>query len=86
LKGFRLKSNTTQHNKKGVWQEFAKQEGLLSNQLELFQRYFTLLLEWNEKVNLTAITELKSVIAYHFQDSLRLGQCVCISVCVSLSL
>ncbi len=39
-------------------------------QLDNFMKYMDLLLEWNENVNLTAITEPKEVITKHFLDSL----------------
>ena len=39
-------------------------------QLEKFNRYMKLLLEWNEKVNLTAIVEPDEVKIKHFLDSL----------------
>ena len=35
-------------------------------------KYMNLLLEWNEKINLTAITEPKEVILKHFVDSLTI--------------
>ena len=35
-----------------------------------FYDYMNLLLEWNEKINLTAITEEKEFIVKHFVDSL----------------
>ncbi len=37
-----------------------------------FMRYLELLLEWNEKINLTAITEPHDVVVKHFVDSLFL--------------
>ena len=37
-----------------------------------FYKYMKLLLEWNEKINLTAITEEKEVIIKHFIDSLTI--------------
>ena len=43
---------------------------LNEEQLEKFKRYMDLLLEWNEKVNLTAITEEDEVILKHFVDSM----------------
>jgi len=46
---------------------------LNEKQLEQFERYFRLLVEWNEKVNLTAITERAEVYAKHFFDSLSLA-------------
>ena len=39
-------------------------------QLEIFYNYMNLLIEWNEKINLTAITEPNQVITKHFIDSL----------------
>ncbi|MBU3536192.1 16S rRNA (guanine(527)-N(7))-methyltransferase RsmG [Alkalihalobacillus clausii] len=43
---------------------------LSSTQHEQFKRYFELLVEWNEKMNLTAITEKKDVYLKHFYDSI----------------
>ena len=37
-----------------------------------FYKYMKLLLEWNEKINLTAITEENEVIIKHFIDSLTI--------------
>lgn len=42
---------------------------LNDNQKEQFERYFELLTEWNEKINLTAITEKYEVYLKHFYDS-----------------
>lgn len=43
----------------------------LSNvQKEQFQRFFELLIEWNERMNLTGITSEPEVYAKHFYDSL----------------
>lgn len=39
-------------------------------QLSQFQTYYQLLVEWNQKINLTAITEEKEVYLKHFYDSL----------------
>lgn len=39
-------------------------------QLDQFETYFKLLVEWNEKVNLTAITEKEEVYLKHFYDSI----------------
>ncbi len=41
-------------------------------QAEQFQTYMELLLEWNEKMNLTSITEPEEVVEKHFLDSLTL--------------
>lgn len=43
---------------------------LNETQLNQFNRYFELLVEWNEKINLTAITEEKEVYLKHFFDSI----------------
>ena len=43
---------------------------LSQKQKDQFQRYFELLVEWNEKINLTAITERDEVYLKHFYDSL----------------
>lgn len=39
---------------------------------EQFEAYTRLLLEWNEKINLTAITEERDIIIKHYLDSLSL--------------
>jgi 16S rRNA (guanine527-N7)-methyltransferase len=41
-------------------------------QLDALARYAALLLEWNERINLTAVTDLDEVIERHFVDSLVL--------------
>ncbi len=43
---------------------------LTDRQTEQFCRYYELLVEWNEKMNLTAITEPSEVVTKHFLDSL----------------
>ena len=46
--------------------------GLVLNdqQIAQFERYFQLLVEWNEKMNLTAITQREEVYLKHFYDCL----------------
>ncbi|RLJ91503.1 16S rRNA (guanine(527)-N(7))-methyltransferase RsmG [Planococcus citreus] len=56
-------------------QQFAqavKQQGidLSDRQLEQFRIYYKELVEWNEKMNLTAITEQEDVYLKHFYDSI----------------
>ena len=34
-----------------------------------YERYYELLVEWNEKINLTAITDREEVYEKHFYDS-----------------
>lgn len=45
---------------------------LSDSQLEKFEKYYNMLVEWNEKINLTAITEPQGVIEKHFIDCLLL--------------
>ena len=45
---------------------------LTENQLKQLERYYELLIEWNEKINLTRITEKKDVYLKHFYDSITL--------------
>lgn len=49
---------------------------LTPDQLERFDRYQKLLLEWNEKMNLTAIKEPEQIAVKHFVDSLLLLKAV----------
>ncbi|OXS76522.1 16S rRNA (guanine(527)-N(7))-methyltransferase RsmG [Domibacillus enclensis] len=46
---------------------------LSEEQLAQFNRYYELLVEWNEKMNLTAITEREDVYMKHFFDSITAG-------------
>ena len=41
-------------------------------QMEMFQRYYDLLVSWNEKINLTSVTEKQDVFIKHFADSIVL--------------
>ena len=43
---------------------------LTDRQKEQYERYFELLVEWNEKINLTAITDNEEVYLKHFYDSI----------------
>ena len=45
---------------------------LSEKEIDLFYQYMKLLLEWNTKMNLTAITEEKDVILKHFIDSISI--------------
>ena len=51
----------------GVCNEFLDKE-----KMEQFLQYYDLLLEWNQKINLTAITEFRQVVIRHFVDSLSI--------------
>lgn len=41
-------------------------------QLQKFYKYMNMLIEWNKKINLTAIIEPKEIILKHFMDSLTI--------------
>ena len=43
-----------------------------SEHIRLLEKYYELLVEWNEKMNLTAITDHDEVYLKHFYDSLTL--------------
>jgi 16S rRNA (guanine527-N7)-methyltransferase len=43
---------------------------LTADQLRMFQTYHDLLIAWNERLNLTTITEYRDVVVKHFLDSL----------------
>lgn len=43
-------------------------------QKEQFYKYMNLLIEWNEKINLTAIVEPKEIILKHFIDSITINK------------
>lgn len=46
---------------------------LSADQLEQYEKYYKELVEWNEKMNLTAITDREQVYLKHFYDSLTLS-------------
>jgi len=47
---------------------------LSDEQVNQFDKYFNLLVDWNEKMNLTAITEFNDVCKLHFVDSISACQ------------
>ena len=59
-----------------VWRSFVADEKLSPEQMALFDTYLHYLLDWNERKNLTALTDPNDVILYHFRDSLSLTHCV----------
>lgn len=75
-------------NEKQLLRESTKEYGinLTDLQCEQFELYAKQLLEWNEKMNLTAITEKEEIIIKHFADSLSIlpllpsGKCSMIDV------
>ena len=59
--------------------EFIKYNKLFAipeNEIEKFYQYMKLLLEWNEKINLTAITDEEEIIKKHFIDSLTISKLI----------
>lgn len=59
-----------------LWIRFEQEESLTAQQGALFKQYDHLLQTWNQKFNITAITSTEQVIAYHFQDSLRVADII----------
>lgn len=67
-----------------MYKMFAEQmerelEGIASlseRQMEQFYQYYEMLVEWNQVMNLTAITEMTEVVTKHFVDSLSLKKAV----------
>jgi 16S rRNA (guanine527-N7)-methyltransferase len=53
---------------------FKEEMKLTDEQLNMFNNYMNLLIEWNEKFNLTAITEKDEIILKHFVDSLTVEE------------
>ena len=59
-----------------LWDNFAKRNLLSSEQIDQFKKYYNLLIEHNKLYNITAITDLESIINDHFEDSLALSKAV----------
>lgn len=57
---------------------------LTDNQIQQFLTYYEMLVEWNEFMNLTAITEYEEVLKKHFVDSLTLIKAVDLTKNLSL--
>ena len=49
---------------------------LNEKQIQQFLDYYEMLIEWNEVMNLTAITEFDEVMLKHFVDSMALGKAI----------
>ena len=68
-------------NKELFIEELSKLNVTLSKkQLEQLDKYYELLIEWNEKINLTRITEYEDVYLKHFYDSLTIAKVVDLSI------
>ena len=57
---------------------------ITDEQLVLLDNYYHLLIEWNEKINLTRITDEKDVYLKHFYDSLTLYRVIDLNSDLSL--
>lgn len=55
--------------------ELLKNKGIVLNEKQItqFDKYFKILVEWNEKMNLTAITDENDVYLKHFYDSITIA-------------
>ena len=56
------------------FQNYLREKGIIltEKQVKQFQRYYELLVEWNQKMNLTAIIDKQDVYLKHFYDSLTI--------------
>ena len=63
---------------KKVFMEYVKKIDIDINeeQINKFYDYMNLLIEWNNKINLTAITDYNEIILKHFVDSLTINKCI----------
>lgn len=57
---------------------------LTDRQLEQFNSYYELLVEWNKVMNLTAITEFEEVLQKHFIDSISIAGSMDMEKCESI--
>lgn len=51
--------------------EILSKNGISDEKCNLFQKYYEMLVDWNERMNLTAITDEEGVATKHFLDSLN---------------
>ncbi len=47
---------------------------LSNSQLDMFAKYFQMLVEWNKKINLTSIEDIGGIYIKHFYDSLNMSR------------
>lgn len=67
-----------------VWHKFVATYKLTDQQQEKFKRYFDLIIQENQKYNITAITSVQGIILDHFYDSLALSKAYDLSRVTSL--
>lgn len=70
-----IKKNTTT-NPETLWKRFIDKHNLNEKQSNCFKKYYDMLIDFNNIHNVTAITDLKSVLDYHFSDSLVLNSLI----------
>lgn len=56
------------------WGNFSDKFSCSDFQMEQLELFHQQLVEWNSRMNLTALTEFRDVREYHFADSLHLGR------------
>jgi len=64
-----IKENFTESQ---AWSTFVTRENFSPEQQNQFLLYLELLIEWNNKFNITSITDPSLIITDHFQDSLEI--------------
>lgn len=72
-------------NNDSILQDFAGKNNLTKAQLEDFICYAEMLQEWNNRFNLTALTDPQDIISYHFQDSLEVLKFIDIADCAMIA-
>ena len=60
--------------KKLLGSEFSPYGDLAPEHLELLEQHYQLLLRWNQRINLTRITNLLNAVRYHYCESLYLAK------------
>lgn len=56
-----------------IYNQLIKDFSLTDKQIAHYKRYVALLIEWNNKFNLTAIVDPVKIIRYHFYDSINIA-------------
>jgi 16S rRNA (guanine(527)-N(7))-methyltransferase RsmG len=59
-----------------IWNAFIRDCQLSQQQNDQFGIYLQELLSWNERMNLTGMTQMPAIVHYHFRDSLQVGNVV----------
>lgn len=67
-----MKQTFPDKNDERYWRQFVKAYDIDEERQLLFKKYFDLIIQENEKYNITAITSVKGVMLDHFYDSLAL--------------